>query len=136
MVRIDVVYEGKLHTRATHEPSGSHIATDAPKDNMGLGEAFSPTDLLATSLATCMLTTMGIVAQREQVDFSGATASVIKEMTTTPPRRVAKLTVTINVPLKLDEVQTQKLNNAAHACPVKKSLHPDVVVETTINWRA
>jgi putative redox protein len=136
MVRIDVVYEGKLHTRATHEPSQSVIATDAPKDNMGLGEAFSPTDLLATSLATCILTTMGIVAQREQIDMAGATATVIKEMTTTPPRRVAKLTVTINMPAALDEVQTQKLTNAANACPVKKSLHPDVVVETTINWGA
>ncbi|GIW76414.1 MAG: hypothetical protein KatS3mg104_1477 [Phycisphaerae bacterium] len=134
MVQIDVVYQGKLHTRATHEPSGSTLVTDAPRDNMGLGEAFSPTDLLATSLVTCMLTTMGIVAQREQIDITGATGRVIKEMTSTPPRRVARLTVTLHLPQKLDEEQTQKLTNAAHACPVKKSLHPDVEVITQIHW--
>lgn len=134
MVQIDVVYEGKLHTRAIHEPSGSTLVTDAPRDNTGLGEAFSPTDLLATSLVTCMLTTMGIVAQREQIDITGATGRVIKEMTSTPPRRVARLTVTLHLPRKLNEEQTQKLTNAAHACPVKKSLHPDVEVVTQIHW--
>ena len=89
MVSIDITYDGQLHTTAVHGPSKARIATDAPVDNMGRGEAFSPTDLLATALGTCIITTMGIVAQREGLDLSGATVHVEKEMTATGPRRVA-----------------------------------------------
>jgi len=133
-VPIDITYEGQLHTTAVHGPSGAKIATDAPKDNMGKGEAFSPTDLLATALGTCIITTMAIVGQREGLTLGDATVHVEKEMTATGPRRVAKLAVVVNLKGQYTDVQRQKLTNAAHACPVHKSLHPDVQVELTLNW--
>ena len=138
MVEIDIVYEGELHTRATHLPSGDELATDAPKDNQGRGEAFSPTDLLATALGTCMLTIMGIVARREAISLEGTKVRVTKEMTATPPRRVAKLTVTFDVPASagISAEQRIKLENAAHTCPVHRSLHPDVEVVTVFIWPA
>ena len=132
MVEIDAVYEGGLRCVATHGPSKSVLNTDAPKDNMGKGEAFSPTDLLATSLGTCMLTTMGIVAQRNGIEMGGSTAHVVKEMVTTPSRRVGKLTVEIRVPHELSTEQQERLRNAALSCPVHKSLHPDVQIPVTI----
>jgi putative redox protein len=134
MVEIQISYEGQLHTRAVHGPSGSVIQTDAPKDNMGRGEAFSPTDLLATSLATCMITTMGILAQREGFSLEGSTVRVTKEMTQSGPRRIDRLAVFFEIPGEFDDVRRQKLTNAAHSCPVHRSLHPDVKVETTFNW--
>src|SRR5271154_6030030 len=126
MVEIQIAYQGKLRCSATHVDSGATLLTDAPKDNMGRGESFSPTDLVATALGTCMLTIMGIAAQRMEVDLRGATASVTKEMSSAPPRRIARLAVTISVPGKLTDEQKQKLQNAAMTCPVHKSLHPDV----------
>src|SRR6476661_6155928 len=95
MVEIKSVYEGQLHCNATHGPSGAVLATDAPKDNMGKGEAFSPTDLVATALGTCMLTTMGIVAQRNNIDITGARVRVTKEMVSQPTRRIGKIGVEI-----------------------------------------
>ncbi|MBC7783268.1 MAG: OsmC family protein [Burkholderiales bacterium] len=136
MVEIDIEYEGALHTRAVHGPSGAVVTTDAPKDNMGLGEAFSPSDLLATSLGACMLTIMGIVAQREAIELKGSRVKVQKEMTATPPRRVAKLTVIFDLTAEVSDVQKQKLENAAHTCPVHRSLHPEIVVETIFRWPA
>ncbi len=134
MVEIDLRYEGDLHTSAVHGPSGAMLQTDAPKDNMGKGEAFSPTDLLATSLGACMLTIMGILAKREQISLEGTTVKVTKEMTPTPPRRVARLTVTFSVPVPVTDIQKQKLINAAHTCPVHRSLHPDVQIVTDFRW--
>jgi putative redox protein len=134
MVAVDIVYQGKLRCQATHEPSGVKLITDAPKDNMGEGSSFSPTDLLATALGSCMMTIMGMVAQRESIDIAGSTVQVVKEMTAAPPRRIAKLTVQFTVPTPLTEVQRQKLHNAAMTCPVHKSLHPDVEVAVTFNW--
>lgn len=136
MVQIDIVYEGELHTRAKHGPSGMELVTDAPKDNQGRGEAFSPTDLLATALGSCMLTIMGIVARREQIALEGTKVRVTKEMTATPPRRVARLTVMFDLPVPVTPEQKIKLENAAHTCPVHRSLHPDVEVVTTFNWPA
>jgi putative redox protein len=133
MVQIDIVYEGGLHTHATHKPSGATLSTDAPVDNNGRGEAFSPTDLLATALGTCMLTIMGMVAARENVALEGARVRVEKHMTQTPPRRVAKLNVIFDLPDATD-VQRRKLENAAHTCPVHHSLHPDVVIDIIFNW--
>src|ERR1051325_1699972 len=83
MVQIDITYQGQLRCQSTHQPSGTKVLTDAPVDNMGKGESFSPTDMVATALGTCMLTTMGIVAQRKNIDISGSTVSVTKEMVTT-----------------------------------------------------
>src|ERR1700722_2392773 len=125
MVEIGIVYEGDLRCRATHGPSGSTLATDAPTDNMGRGEAFSPTDLVATALGTCMMTIMGIAARNMSVDLRGATATVTKEMSASPPRRISRLAVTISVPGDFTDEQKQKLQNAAMTCPVHKSLHPD-----------
>jgi putative redox protein len=135
MVEIRIDYQGQLHCVATHGPSGTAMTTDAPADNMGKGESFSPTDLLATSLGTCILTTMGIVAQRHNIDMSSATATVIKEMVTQPHRRVGKLTVTVRMPPGIAVDQRQRLENAAHACPVHRSLHPDVQAPISIEWR-
>lgn len=134
MVEIDLKYDGQLRTTAVHKPSGMSLETDAPTDNQGRGERFSPTDLLATALGSCMLTIMGIVANREQIDLAGATVNVQKEMTATPPRKVAKLTVTFDLPGGLTDAQRQKLKNAAHTCPVHRSLHPDVQIVTVFNW--
>jgi putative redox protein len=134
MVEMEMVYEGQLHCQAKHGPSGAVMSTDAPRDNMGRGEAFSPTDLVATALGTCILTTMGIVAQRNNIDMAGATARVTKEMVSQPVRRIGKLSVTIRMPRKLSEDDQRRLENAAHICPVKKSLHQDVEVPIEFVW--
>ena len=134
MVEIDIVYQGKLRCQSTHEPSGATLLTDAPKDNNGEGAAFSPTDLVATALGTCMMTIMGMVAERDGIDLSGTTVQVVKEMSSSPPRRISKLTVQFTVPVSVSEVHRQKLHNAAMTCPVHKSLHPDVEVGVTFNW--
>ena len=134
MVEIQIAYEGQLHCTATHCPSGTRLTTDAPKDNMGRGESFSPTDLVATALGTCILTTMAIVAQRKGLELSGATARVTKEMATAPSRRIARLTVEIVVPQDVSEEDRARLEYAAHACPVHKSLHEDVEIPVTFRW--
>lgn len=133
MVEIQIQYQGQLRCQATHGPSKTQLVTDAPVDNMGKGESFSPTDLVATALGACMLTIMGIVAQRDNIDLSGTTVKVGKEMVTSPIRRIGKLTVEIHVPHDISPEQQQKLQNAAHTCPVHKSLHPDV--QTPITFR-
>ncbi len=134
MVAITVWYEGSLHCEATHEPSGAVLATDAPRDNEGLGEAFSPTDLVATALGTCVLTTMAIVARRKGIEFPRSSAAVEKHMTTEGPRRIARISIHLNISLPPDHPERPVLEAAAHACPVHKSLHPDVVKEITFDW--
>lgn len=134
MVRIDVDYEGELHTRCRHEPSGAAIATDAPKDNEGRGEAFSPTDLLAAALGSCMLTVMGIQARRHGWHIEGAHAAVEKQMVSAPARRVGRLRVRLEMPAGVPEEARPVLERAARACPVDRSLHPDVRVETSFRW--
>ncbi|MGA3133673.1 MAG: OsmC family protein [Terracidiphilus sp.] len=134
MVNIQVEYQGDLHCKATHGPSGAELSTDAPKDNQGRGESFSPTDLVATALGSCMLTIMGIAARTLSIDISGATAAVEKEMTATPPRRIQRLTVKIHVPHALRPADKEKLERAAHTCPVHKSLHPDVEIPIEFTW--
>jgi putative redox protein len=134
MVNIQVEYQGDLHCKATHGPSGAELSTDAPKDNQGRGESFSPTDLVATALGTCMLTIMGIAARTLNIDFTGATATVEKEMTATAPRRIQRLTVRIHVPHAPSSEDKEKLERAAYACPVHKSLHPDVQIPIEFTW--
>jgi putative redox protein len=134
MVTIDIEYRGELRCEAVHGPSGIRLSTDAPKDNMGKGESFSPTDLVATALGTCMLTLMGIAARSLNVDLTGARVSVQKEMVATPMRRIGKLGVKISVPTKLTAEQRQKLEQAALTCPVHKSLHPDVQLPVEFVW--
>ena len=126
MVKINIVYEGGLRCRLTHEQSGSVITTDAPKDNMGKGEAFSPTDLVAAGLGSCMLTVMGIVATRHAIDLKGTAVDVTKEMVTEPIRRIGTITVTFRMAPGIPADKRAMLEHAAHTCPVHKSLHPDV----------
>ena len=126
MVKINGVYEGQLRTRMTHEQSASQIITDAPKDNMGKGEAFSPTDLVATALGSCMLTVMGIAANKHQVDLKGARVDVSKEMVVAPVRRIGKITVDIHMPKGIPSDKRSLLEAAGLSCPVHKSLHPDL----------
>jgi len=127
-VEINIVYEGELHCTATHGPSKNTLNTDAPLDNRGKGAAFSPTDLVATALGTCMATTMALVAERNQLALAGVKIQVLKEMTSDPVRRIGALTTRIVFPQgkTLSAADRAKLETAAHACPVKKSLHPDV----------
>ena len=134
MVQINIAHKGNLRCEATHEPSGTTLLTDAPKDNHGMGASFSPTDLVATALGTCILTTMEIVARRMEISLDGATSSIVKEMATQPSRKIGKLSVHITVPLKVTDEAKQKLEHAAHACPVHKSLHPDVQIPITFTW--
>lgn len=132
MVTIDIKYEGGLHCAATHGPSGDTIETDAPVDNNGKGEAFSPTDLTATSLGACMMTVMGIKAEQKEIDLTGARVQVRKYMSTEPPRRISKLEVELEMPLSADHPNRALLEAAAMACPVHQSLHPDI--EIAMNW--
>ena len=134
MVSIRIEYQGELHCSATHGPSGTVMTTDAPIDNHGKGESFSPTDLVATALGTCILTTIGIVAARTGITMTGSTASVEKAMTSVPPRRIAELSVNINVPHDLSDDDRKRLENAAHTCPVHKSMHPDVAMPIHFTW--
>ncbi len=120
---------GNKRMELCHLDSGAKFVTDAPKDNNGQGSAFSPTDLLAVSLPTCILTVMEIVAERDGIDLSTANSSVEKEMSTDSPRRISKLKVDISLPSSLTEPQRQKLERVAHTCPVHHSIHPDIAVE-------
>ena len=133
-VRIEVEYTGKLHTEAVHEPSSARLETDAPRDNEGLGERFSPTDLVATALATCVLTTMGIVAKRHTWPMEGATAQVHKHMVTKPVRRIGRLEARFRMPAAIPAEARPVLERAALTCPVHRSLHPDVVLELDFDW--
>jgi putative redox protein len=126
MVKITAAYGGELRCRAIHGPSGSELLTDAPTDNHGKGQSFSPTDLVAAALATCTMTVMAIVAEREGVDLRGMRAEVDKGMVNQPRRRIAALPIEITLPASLAPEQRRKLEAAARACPVHASLHPDV----------
>jgi putative redox protein len=129
-VEIDVVYEGGLHCNATHGPSKQQLTTDAPLDNGGKGEAFSPTDLVATALGTCMVTIMGLFAKRNNLDIDGLKVLVLKEMVAEPVRRIGSLKTRLVFPAgkALSPEDRAKLEAAAKACPVKQSLHPDVKI--------
>lgn len=126
-----VAYEGNLRCRAKHDESGAILITDAPKDNQGLGEGFSPSDLLSVSLGGCILSIMGITAQSMDVDIAGATATVSKEMANAP-RRIAQMAVIVRVPGRFDDKQRRKLEAAAHACPVHNAL--GIKAPITIEW--
>ena len=136
MVEIKIDYEGGLHTRAGHGPSSAILQTDAPVDNQGRGEAFSPTDLLAAALGTCMLTVMGIVAQRHGWGLEGAQARVEKHMVEEPTRRVGRLVVDLVFPATIPESARSVLLSTAKTCPVKQSLHPEIEIELRPHWEA
>jgi len=134
MVEINIAYQGDLRCEAVHSPSGTVLMTDAPVDNMGKGESFSPTDLVATALGSCILTILGILARRHGIDLSGSAVTVKKDMAASPVRRIGRLAVDVHVPAKLSDDQRKLLENAAHTCPVHKSLHPDVEMPITFHW--
>jgi putative redox protein len=131
----EIIYKGALRTEAKHLQSNTIIETDAPTDNQGKGERFSPSDLLATSLGSCMLTIMGIKARDMNLDLNDTKLNVQKFMLS-DPRRVGKVRIEFQFPsfLQLDTKQKQILENAARTCPVAKSIHPDIEVETVFNW--
>lgn len=134
MATSKVVYLGDLRTSSVHLQSGTEIITDAPIDNNGKGEAFSPTDMVANSLATCMLTVMGIKARDLGVDFSGSTAEVTKIMAA-EPRRISEIHITFHMNLVADEKTKTILERTGMTCPVHYSLHPDIKKEITFNWK-
>lgn len=137
-VEIQIEYQGDLHCLARHTPSGSALTTDAPTDNGGRGEAFSPTDLVATALGSCMVTIMGLVAKRRNWDLTGTQIKVIKEMAAQPARRIKRLTVGVLFPARLSLTAADQalLEKAARECPVLQSLHPDVEVAVTYGFSA
>lgn len=132
MVEIKLAYEGDLHCSAVHGPSGTTLATDAPVDNNGRGESFSPTDLVATALGACMATVMGIVAKRKEIAIEGLKVDVRKFMSEDLPRRISKLEVDLAMPLPADHPERKVFEAAARGCPVHHSLHPDI--EVVMNW--
>ncbi|MEP6602583.1 MAG: OsmC family protein [Spartobacteria bacterium] len=134
MVKIDIKYTGDLHCDAKHGPSQTQIATDAPTDNKGKGEAFSPTDLVATALGTCMSTIMGMKANELGVDLRGMKVSVEKEMSKDAPRRIVGLPSEVHIPLPKDSPHREALEQAALNCPVHKSLPPEINRPTKFYW--
>jgi putative redox protein len=135
MVDIDVAYQGELRCLAVHRPSHSELATDAPVDNRGRGETFSPTDLLATALGTCMLTLMGIRARDREWDIEGTQIHVKKTMTSAPPRKVARLEARLWIPNgELDAEARTVLEQAAHTCPVRLSISESIEVPIVFEW--
>jgi len=133
MSDISIKYNGKLRTTAVHHQSGSIILTDAPIDNRGKGEKFSPTDLFVTALGSCMLTIMGITAETHGFNIDGSHIDIKKTMDTNP-RRVAAIQISINVNGRFSDKEKQLLIKAAHHCPVSKSIHPDIDEQITFNF--
>ena len=134
MVKIEIEHTGELHSEAVHIQSGTRLQTDAPLDNGGRGESFSPTDLVATALGTCMTTTMDLYAKRNGVDIDGTKAVVVKHMTSQPVRRIGRLEVIVTVPLPANHPQRATLEKVALNCPVLRSLNPDLEISASFSW--
>lgn len=136
MVPISIAYHGHLRCNAVHDNSGMRFVTDAPKDNFGMGESFSPTDLVATALGSCMITTMGIFAQKEKMEvvLDGTHIAVEKHMSTDTPRRISKIVVRFSFPAGISQRYRERLKEIGDTCPVAKSLHPDVRLDIAYNY--
>lgn len=134
MVEMSCVYVGEKRCELTHAPSGSVIETDAPRDNNGLGAKFSPTDLVGAALASCILTTMAIMAEKDGLILKGMRARFSKEMQITPHRQIARLPVTVEMPAGLSSANRKRLEAAAHTCPVHRSLSPEVQAPITFHY--
>jgi putative redox protein len=128
MVQMTGIYQGEKHCELTHGPSGSHIQTDAPKDNHGKGEKFSPTDLVGAALGSCIITTMAILTEKDGMNFKGSHFEVHKIMGSNP-RRISELHVKIHLSKKISAADQGRLLEIAHNCPVQKSLHPELNVK-------
>jgi len=134
MITIESKYLGSLRTEANHIQSGNKIITDAPLDNNGKGEAFSPTDLVAAALGSCMMTIMAILAKKDNIDLEGTTYEITKMMSASP-RKIHEIIINFNFKnLNLSSEQKQKLENAARTCPVSLTLSKDVIQNITFNW--
>lgn len=133
MAKTKILYLGDLRTQSIHE-SGVKLETVAPLENQGKGDCFSPTDLLALSLGSCVLTLMGIFAKRLGIELKGTSATVEKEMSLAPPRRISKLLVLVQSPIQVTEAQREKIEHAALTCPVKESLHPGIELIIRFQW--
>ena len=136
MITVQTVYEGNLRTNSIHTKSGNNLLTDAPVDNEGKGETFSPTDLLCSSLSSCMLTIMGIASNKHRIDFKDVKIEVTKFMASNP-RRVSK--IDLNFLFEGDHYSNKEkkiLEQAALNCPVAKSIHPDIELVVKFNWQA
>ncbi len=134
MVKIDIDYLGDLMCEITHTPSGNKFLTDAPIDNNGQARYISPTDLLAASIGSCIVTIMGIKANANSIDIKGMKISIFKEMINDPFRRVSKLTLEINFPNKLNEKDFEILSNVVKTCPVTRSLLPEIELEYSFKY--
>ncbi|MFV0338077.1 MAG: OsmC family protein [Chthoniobacterales bacterium] len=136
MVEFTSEYLGDLRCRAIHGPSSTEIFTDAPTDNLGKGAYYSPTDLAATALGTCMMTTMAIIAKKQNldVDLRGMTSHIAKEMTTETPRKISEIKVTLTLPIPATHPAREILEAAAEGCPVARSLHPDIHQNLTFHY--
>ncbi len=134
MVPISIAYQGELRCVATHDNSGVQFITDAPTDNQGKGESFSPTDLVATALGACMITTMGIAAQKDGVQLAGTTIAIEKHMSATPPRTIAKLVAKLKMTKGIPKEYRMKTESIGHNCPVVKSLHPDIELDIQFHY--
>ena len=135
MVEIAITYDGTLRCSASHGPSGTGLITDAPVDNHGKGESFSPTDLLATALGTCMMTYIGLLAERSGWDVTGTTMRVQKEMVADPIRRVGRLVVDIHIPVELSDKDLTVVENTVNTCPVKMSISDRIQVPITVTGK-
>ena len=135
-VEISIVYQGELRCAATHGPSGVQLHTDAPVNNHGRGESFSPTDLVATALGACILTILGIQADKHELDLGGTRVTVQKHMSTDLPRRIARLPVQVVVPVEVDERMRTIFERAAHTCPVHQSLLAEIEKPIDFQWGA
>tara|TARA_B100000530_G_scaffold320551_1_gene253974 strand:- start:698 stop:1108 length:411 start_codon:yes stop_codon:yes gene_type:complete len=134
MTKIQAIYEGDLRCKAVHDLSSSEILTDAPLDNCGKGESFSPTDLVATALLTCMATIMGIAAKNSKIDICNFDMSVEKKMSVNLPRRISDLVMIFKMKNKYSEKEKKILQNAALTCPVHQSLNENINIEVDFKW--
>jgi uncharacterized OsmC-like protein len=135
MVKVTIDYEGALRCNLQHEPSGNIFQTDAPVDNNGRGESFSPTDLCASALGSCIATIVGMQMEQLGVDLKGMRIEVRKEMTENLPRRIARLETEVWIPIPLDDDHKWKVEIAAKNCPVHHSLHPEIEKPITFHWK-
>lgn len=134
MKTAEIIYVGELRTEATHLRSGTIIMTDAPVDNHGKGEAFSPTDLVATALGSCMVSIMGILGNEHEIDIVGAKVEIVKHMAS-DPRRISAIDVDMFMPNKAyTDKEKSMLEHSARTCPVAKSLHPDIQQNISFHW--
>jgi putative redox protein len=134
MVHQNIIYIGELRCEAVHGPSGVKLVTDAPIDNKGKGESFSPTDLIVTALASCVITTTGIIAEQDNIKLNGTKIYAEKHMSAEPPRRIVKIVLRFEMPRGIPKHFRLNFEKVASICPVKQSLNPEIEVKTEFRF--